>query len=198
MNSPKKSIVKSKTSSENQRLKPKRIKFSLGEFEENKINFEDMNKFNKTETNFRKEFKPDVSEILKKVLEKNKKEAAAKNREILSSAQGNLNMQRKTNSAKTFIENTSNLKRFGELNKNSISFNLEDRTLWRKHEELWSNAINPSFTIGDLEKYIIPPNDSDVLLSIYYKLNSINTEEIKLSCNIENPKYEIKKMERGL
>ncbi len=70
---------------------------------------------------------------------------------------------------------------------------MKDLVLWKKHEELWINLSNPSFTIGDLEKYIIPPNDFDILLSVYYKNNNITNEKIELNEKLGNFKLEMSK-----
>ena len=107
--------------------------------------------------------------------------------------QNYINLQRNTNSAKYFIENSQQRRNFGEINKNSREFIFKDQLLWKKHEELWTNISNPSFVIGDLEKYLVPPNDFDILLSIYYKNNNILTEKIELNDKINNIMVEIAK-----
>ena len=42
---------------------------------------------------------------------------------------------------------------------------------WRKHEEIWDNLISLSLGLADLEKYLMPPNEADVLVSSYLKMN---------------------------
>ena len=172
--------------------------FYLGsdnKFEETKNLFKsNENKFYSTNSDFRKEEKPNVCNILKRVLNNNRKEAAVKNREMFSNnPQTYINLQRNTNSAKYFIENSQQRRNFGEINKNSREFIFKDQLLWKKHEELWTNISNPSFVIGDLEKYLVPPNDFDILLSIYYKNNNILTEKIELNDKINNIMVEIAK-----
>ena len=146
--------------------------------EEAKVNYESSEKkFNATGSDFHPEQKPDISEVLKRVMMNNRKEAAVKNREFFTSnPQNYINLQRNTNSAKNFIDSSQQRRNFGELKKNSIEFILKDQLIWKKHEELWINLVNPSFIIGDLEKYLIPPNDYDILLSVYFKNNNITTE----------------------
>ena len=84
---------------------------------------------------------------------------------------------------------------------------------WRKHEEIWGNLLSLKLGLNDLEKYLHPPNDTDVLISSYLKMNpriinfcplqKINTSKTNnennnfisfmIDDNIQNPKLEIKK-----
>ena len=84
---------------------------------------------------------------------------------------------------------------------------------WRKHEEIWGNLLSLKLGLNDLEKYLHPPNDTDVLISSYLKMNpriinfcplqKINTSKTNnennnfisfmIDDNIQNPKQEIKK-----
>ena len=101
----------------------------------------------------------------------------------------------------------------GKFNKpNSLKLTLINPINWRKHEEIWDNLVSLSLGLVDLEKYLIPPNETDVLISSYLKMNprilnfcsiqKINTSNTKnesnfisfmVDDNIQNPKQEIKK-----
>ena len=95
---------------------------------------------------------------------------------------------------------------------NSLKMTLINPINWRKHEEIWDNLISLSLGLSDLEKYLIPPNENDVLVSSYLKMNprilnfcsiqKINTSNTKnennfisfmIDDNIQNPKQEMKK-----
>ena len=83
---------------------------------------------------------------------------------------------------------------------------------WRKHEEIWDNLVSLNMGLAELERYLLPPNETDVLVSSYLKMNprvlnfcslqKINTSNTKnennfislmVDDNIQNPKQEIKK-----
>lgn len=95
---------------------------------------------------------------------------------------------------------------------NFLKITLISPLEWRKHEEIWSNINSLSVSFSELEKYLIPPNDKDTLVSSYLKLypnvlnfvslNSISTSKKKnntqflafnIDDNIKNPKLEMKK-----
>ena len=95
---------------------------------------------------------------------------------------------------------------------NSLKLTLINPINWRKHEEIWDNLVTLSLGLADLEKYLMPPNETDVLVSSYLKMNprvlnfcsiqKINTSNTKnennfislmVDDNIQNPKQEIKK-----
>jgi len=68
---------------------------------------------------------------------------------------------------------------------------MSDQTQWRKHEDLWallskSEAISPEF-----DKYILPPNDDDVLISMYCNVNKTFLDKIVFDNNTTNPRQEI-------
>ena len=56
---------------------------------------------------------------------------------------------------------------------NHIEIKLPDTTAWKKHEEMWINILSSSYMPSDLEKYLIPINDDDILISAYFKLYNI-------------------------
>ena len=95
---------------------------------------------------------------------------------------------------------------------NSLKLTLINPLNWRKHEEIWDNLVTLSIGLTDLEKYMIPPNETDILISSYLKMNprvlnfcsiqKINVSNSKTENNfislmvddsIQNPKQEIKK-----
>ena len=96
---------------------------------------------------------------------------------------------------------------------NSLKLSLINPLAWRKHEEIWGNLLSLKLGLNDLEKYLHPPNDTDVLISSYLKMNpriinfcplqKINTSKTNnennnfisfmIDDNIQNPKQEIKK-----
>ena len=96
---------------------------------------------------------------------------------------------------------------------NSLKLTLINPLGWRKHEEIWGNLLSLKLGLNDLEKYLHPPNDTDVLVSSYLKMNpkvinfcsiqKINTSKTNvennnfisfmIDDNIQNPKQEIKK-----
>ena len=96
---------------------------------------------------------------------------------------------------------------------NSLKLSLINPLAWRKHEEIWGNLLSLKLGLNDLEKYLHPPNDTDVLISSYLKMNpriinfcplqTINTSKTNnenvnfisfmIDDNIQNPKQEIKK-----
>jgi hypothetical protein len=182
---------------------------------------QEQEEFKQTTENFKIE---NVENIMKRVLENSKKEASVKNRDFLSQFSNNLiniNMQATKNrffissqqsqqngssSTNTTTKNNNNNNRdetnrpFTENNfhqtPNCIDIYLYDLIQWKKHEEIWANLISPGFVISpDLEKYIIPPNEMDILKSIYYKMNDLWKIGNKLAIddNIKNPKAEMKK-----
>ena len=52
---------------------------------------------------------------------------------------------------------------------NSLKLTLINPLGWRKHEEIWGNLVSLKLGLSDLEKYLHPPNDTDVLVSSYLK-----------------------------
>ncbi len=101
----------------------------------------------------------------------------------------------------------------GKFNKpNSLKMTLINPINWRKHEEIWDNLISLNMGLAELEKYLLPPNETDILVSSYLKMNpkvlnfcsiqKINTSNTKnennfisfmVDDNIQNPKQEMKK-----
>ena len=91
---------------------------------------------------------------------------------------------------------------------NQIQLTLVSPKEWEKHEEIWMNIQNINEKV---EKYVLPPNDMDALVSGYlkmypYKLNICNMSKVNsfsknqkeflsfyIDDDIENPRNEIKK-----
>ena len=90
---------------------------------------------------------------------------------------------------------------------NHIKLTLVSPKEWEKHEEIWINILNVNEKV---EKYVLPPNDMDVLVSGYlkmypYNLNICNLSKVNsfsknqkeflsfyIDDDTENPRNEIK------
>lgn len=162
-------------------------------------------KFCKTGTNFYPKIQSEnVPELLKRIMEKNKKEASVKQRDcfnnIISVKNQNLNKngkfilsmeQPKTQHSKVnqFLKKPTEEPR--EIN---LEVCLSDCYFWRKHEELWSNLENNKFKINsDFDNYFIPKNESEIVSSIFFKENGVLKDKITITDQTFNPKHEIKK-----
>lgn len=186
---------------------------------------------NKCKDDFDKEKKNkfNIENIINNVIENNKKAAAARSSTSFYNI-GSHFMNNHMRSTKTKFYNpkenrgggftgtkdsnfTKEQANEGKFYKsNSLKMTLINPINWRKHEEIWDNLISLSLGLSDLEKYLIPPNENDVLVSSYLKMNprvlnfcslqKINTSNTKnennfisfmIDDNIQNPKQEIKK-----
>ena len=183
---------------------------------EQKTKESDNNKFN-------------IENIINNVIENNKKAAAARSSTSFYNI-GSHFMNNRMRSTKTNFFNSRDKKgtytgtkdsnftkeqaNEGRYYKpNSLKLTLINPLGWRKHEEIWSNLVSIKLGLADLEKYLQPPNDTDVLVSSYLKMNpkvinfcsiqKINTSKTNnencnfisfmIDDNIQNPKLEIKK-----
>ena len=194
---------------------------SSNNYSNNQKNFE-SNKAQNTKFN--------IENIINNVIENNKKAAAARSStsfyNIGSNFMNNRMRSTKTNffSAKenkggnftgtkdsNFTKAQANEGRY--YKPNSLKLSLINPLAWRKHEEIWGNLLSLKLGLNDLEKYLHPPNDTDVLISSYLKMNpriinfcplqKINTSKTNnennnfisfmIDDNIQNPKQEIKK-----
>jgi len=138
--------------------------------------------------------------VLKRVLENNKREASVRDRVLFSSypkSYLNLNQNTQKTQSNFFLGDYQTNRHSESAYKsylNSLEFRLKAIPLWKKHEEIWVNSLSLGFIISpDLEKYLLPPNEFDVLLSSYCKLNNIYVEKITINDSIKNPYEEIKK-----
>jgi len=189
-------------------------------------------KFNfKTTTNFfSSKFKKDenikkdsldIKNIIKNVIENNKRASIARdstNFYIFENLYINNKMrksQKNFYSSSYFKKDTNFTKEQAKdttsnSNKkcNYIQLALISPKEWEKHEEIWMNILNANEKV---EKYILPPNDMDILVSGYLKmypqkLNICNLSKVNsfsktqkeflsfyIDDDIENPRNEIKK-----
>ena len=200
----------------------------------NKENTKEKNTNKNSESNKEKKEQKEkfnIENIINNVIENNKKAAAARSStsfyNIGSNFMNNRMRSTKTNffSAKdnnkggnftgtkdsNFTKEQANEGRY--YKPNSLKLTLINPLGWRKHEEIWSNLVSLKLGLNDLEKYLHPPNDTDVLVSSYLKMNpkvinfcsiqKINTSKTNIENNnfisfmiddnIQNPKQEIKK-----
>jgi hypothetical protein len=166
-------------------------KSNLDEFEDIKIDPGCKTNANFYKTNSSPFY--DVPSIMKRILEKNKKEINTRISEIpMPQSYMNLN---KRPSSRAFIGSRGsrpmtdlNVNKFDTPNYMEVS--LMDYLSWRKHEEIWINIVSPSYMPSELEKYLIPPNDFDILTSYYAKLHNA-TSTVILSDNTRNPREEL-------
>ena len=176
----------------------------------------------------------DINNIINRVIENNKRAGAFKSTNFFNNIGKDFmnNHMRQTHSS--FYNKNSKYNNYNKFtgsdtnytndmlnndNKfhslNSLKINLINPLSWRKHEEIWANIQNLAVYNVELEKYLIPPNDNDVLISSYLKLfpnvlnfcslNKINTNNNNDNNNdknylffyiddkISNPKNEMKK-----
>ena len=180
----------------------------------------------KNKEKFKKEATSNIKEIINNVIENNKKVAQArastsfynigKNYLNNKMRETNKNFYSSSNHKKSYAEagDTKNTKEKDEIgqNSNKRKFNSIQLTLlspleWQKHEELWINISNNNYN-EKLEKYFLPPNDTDILISCYLKMypnklninnyskiNFISKNEdflsFRIDDDIQNPKNEI-------
>ena len=170
-----------------------------------------------------------IESIINNVIENNKRAAAARsstsfynigshfmNNHMRSTKTNFYNPKDKTRGGFTGTKDSNYTKEQANEGKfykqNSLKLTLINPLNWRKHEEIWDNLVTLSMGLTDLEKYMMPPNETDVLISSYLKMNpkvlnfcsiqKINTFNTKnennfisfmVDDNIQNPKHEIKK-----
>jgi hypothetical protein len=144
----------------------------------------------------------DLSDVIKRVLEKNRKQAESRQKAIFTPPL-NLNSMSQTQ-GRFFIGNSTKQNFFRpatEKSENFLELVISDLLMWKKHEEIWSSVSNNKYStptlFNDLEKYLLPPNDMDVLLSSYCKLNEVFSEKIVIDENIKNPRDEIQKWKKA-
>ena len=202
-------------------------------YNENKENREntDNNKSSKIPDSKKEEQKKfNIENIINNVIENNKKAAAARSSTSFYNIGSNF-MNNRMRSTKTnfysskdnkgggftgtkdtnFTKEQTNEGRY--FKPNSLKLTLINPLSWRKHEEIWSNLVSLKLGLSDLEKYLYPPNDTDILVSSYLKMNpriinfcsiqKINTSKTNnennnfisfmIDDNIQNPRAEIKK-----
>ena len=179
-----------------------------------KINF---NQF-KTKEN-KKKYTFDINNIIYNVIENNKKAAAFKSSNYFNKIgtdyinfhmktinYNSSNSHKKYNNYNINLNNNNNYENNKRTSLNSIKITLTNPLEWKKHEEIWKNILKLPFISMEIEKYLIPPNENEVLISTYLKLNSkilnfVSYEKnnnnyylyFYIDDNIENPKLEMKK-----
>jgi len=186
----------------NNKKKKETNKSNENDLEENKLCKEEP-KFSKTGANFFQMKSENVPDLLKRIMEKNKKEASVKQRDCFSQMINQnlnrngkfiLNMERPRtqHSSKTIYMKKEQQKAFEEIN---FDLRLSDVFFWRKHEELWANLSNTSkFKIDkEFDSYFIPKYESEILISIFFTQNAIIKDKIEITDKIFQPKHEIKK-----
>lgn len=158
---------------------------------------ENQNKFRYEDVN--------VANVIKRVMEKNKKEAAVRQRDFFSNyPQNYMNLNMNRTGGKFFINPSNNQgsshQNFRpqtdnkEKTMNYLEITIQDVPFWRKHEEIWNSVLSPGYNVcSDIEKYILPPNEFDILVSSYSKINNIYREKIIIDDKILNAKEEIQK-----
>lgn len=164
-----------------------------------KPNLANTSKGEKSTTTQREIKVDDVASIIKRVLENNKKEAQAKNREFFSNYPQNYMNMNKTKSNFLIGQRSESQRPFTDnLPRSNSTFNsmdiyLTDFSSWKKHEEIWNNISSQKLISWELEKYLIPPNDNDILYSSFFKLHGITIDRFVIDDNIPNSKSEIQK-----
>lgn len=155
-----------------------------------------------------------LKDIIKKVVENNKKEAASKTRDFLknlplnymnlgktqqryfiSTSQGFRSEKQQSSQKNINTNNYFNIQKDKILSHESTLF---DRNMWKRHEDFWFDLVNLdretflSKKIANIENVILPPNDEDVLLSYFCRINEIK-DKLVINENLENPANEINK-----
>ena len=161
-----------------------------------------------------------IKNLIKRVLENNKKQEEPQNKEFLHdignyfanfqmkrSANNFYKTSRSQNKKHNFNEPKNSFPKVTNFYEISISNILE----WKKHEELWNNLPSIVSLSDSISKYLFPPNSYDVLTSKYllmfskylnidlpsnYEIKNDNKNvkmTIKLDDKIKNPHLEIKK-----
>ena len=174
-----------------------------------------------------KENTTNIENIINNVIENNRRAGQARVSNSFYNLGKNYLNNKIKNTQKNFYKNKNyyysgdtNFEK--DQNKDEISRNLKNRklnfiqltiispSLWKKHEEVWENISNKNYN-DKYENYILPPNDTDILISsyiriyptklntcVYSRVNSISKEEKEIlnfciDDDIQNPKNEIKK-----
>lgn len=187
----------------------------------------------KTSSNFfQQESKPsiNINNLINRVIENNKKAAAAKRKDFFSEiGKDFMNNHMRRTSTNFYSSSSSNRysSNKGETGNtfinpkqpqtlNSLEITLLSPVEWRKHEEIWMNISSLKMAPSDLEKHLVPPNDNDVLVSAYCKMNpyilnfcsfsnisnssnskSSNYLSFIIDDNMKNPKLEMKKWKQA-
>lgn len=142
---------------------------------------------------------PDMDEIFQRILDRNKKEAEARNNGLfLNSAQFHQRICSKRSTSHKFYNATNN--KFFTKTENEACIdkkgNLElyldtnDVEHWRRHEQTWSSVLDTEIIDSNI-KFLVPPNEKDILLSSYYFAHNCSNSRITINCS--KPEEEVKK-----
>jgi len=168
-------------------------------------------KIEKAEDNNDEKFKlseTKIGDIVKRVIEENKKQAANIKNNIFNNITHNymnLNLNKTQcgffTAPSDFHRPETNARPSTEVKSNIFNYleiKIRDSLSWKKHEEIWNNIHSPAFLISsDMEKYLTPPNDFDVLISSYSKLFNNYLDVIIIDDNLVNPEEEIIKWKKA-
>ena len=176
-------------------------------------------KFKNNETNKKDSLNSlNIKNIINKVIENNKRASKARDSTSFYNIE-NFYMNNKMRKSQNNFYSSSYYKKDTNFTKeqtkdtnsnsnkksNYIKLTLISPKEWEKHEEIWMNILNVE---EKFEKYVLPPNDMDILVSGYLKMYpnksnvckinplSKNQAEFLSFCiddDIENPRNEIKK-----
>ena len=198
-------------------IKDFKYKFNKFQTSSNFYKFKiNLNEFKKKEN---KKYTFDINNIIYNVIENNKKAAEFKSSNYFNKLgtdyinfhmktinYNSSNSQKKYHNYNINNNNNNNFDNNKRTTFNSIKITLTNPLEWKKHEEIWKNILNLSFISMEIEKYLIPPNENEVLISTYLKLNSkllnfVSYEKnnnnyylyFYIDDNIKNPKLEMKK-----
>ena len=198
-------------------IKDFKYKFNKFQTSSNFFKFKiNLNNFKKKEN---KKYTFDINNIIYNVIENNKKAAEFKSSNYFNKLgtdyinfhmktinYNSSNSQKKYHNYNINNNNNNNFDNNKRTTFNSIKITLTNPLEWKKHEEIWKNILNLSFISMEIEKYLIPPNENEVLISTYLKLNSkllnfVSYEKnnnnyylyFYIDDNIKNPKLEMKK-----
>lgn len=142
---------------------------------------------------------PVMDEIFQRILDRNKKEAEARNNGLfLNSSQFHERICSKRSTSQKFYKETK--EKYFQKEKNGacidIKGNLElfldsnEVEHWQRHEETWNLVLETIIADSNL-KFLVPPNEKDILLSAYYFTHNGNNSRITINCS--KPDDEIKR-----
>lgn len=126
----------------------------------------------------------EISNIMKRVLEKNKKEAAAKSREFLNNYPQNyfnigktqtlffMGPSQNSKSERPSTDHSKTRPHFDTIN--FLEINLYDQAAWRKHEEVWEIFKNKEDNRNENKDAAEIKNKKNVLINLSVNQNNLN------------------------
>ena len=195
-NSTKNMKIEENTNNNHEKKNNKDIKINEENEEANvKYNFKTSSyfftpKFKNNENN-KKDNNSNIEDIIKNVIENNKKVAEARASTSFYNIGKNFLNNKMRDSQKNFYSSSNSKKTFtGEKDTNfeknqtkdsykrkfnSIQLTLFSPADWEKHEEIWKNISNKNFN-EKFEHFLLPPNDTDIIISNYLRIypNKLN------------------------